>query len=345
MVVLCSCMLPLFYFLYVEKEVVIRWGWVFLITLGFSVLCVVVYKRTHFRILRRYMENMVRGLLLFCAVLAVLVTFAIALSLIYESIKFFRQVPIVDFLLGTRWSPSGVGYYGAIPLLTGTFLITGIAMLIAIPAGLMSAIYLSCYANHRTRDVVKPLLELLAGIPTVVYGFFALVAVSPLLQGLGQSVGLSIAAESALGVGLVMGFMIIPYIASLSDDILTSVPKVLKEGSLALGATYSESIKRVIVPAAFPGIMASFLLAMSRAIGETMIVVMAAGYSARMTVNPLDAVTTVTVQIVSLLTGDQEFSSPRTLAAFALGLMLFVITLALNMIAMRIVRHYRDKYD
>lgn len=338
-------MLPLFYFLYVEKEVAIRWGWVFLISLGFTVLSGVVYQRTHFRTLRRYIENVVRGLLLFSAVVAVFVTFAIALSLFYESIKFFRHVPIVDFLFGTRWSPGGKGYFGAIPLFTGTFLITGIAMIIAIPAGLMSAIYLSCYAHPRTRDVVKPLLELLAGIPTVVYGFFALVAVSPLLQGLGQTAGLSIAAESALGVGLVMGFMIIPYIASLSDDIITSVPKALKEGSLALGATYSESIKKVMIPAAFPGIMASFLLAISRAVGETMIVVMAAGYSARMTINPLDAVTTATVQIVSLLTGDQEFSSPKTLAAFALGFMLLLITLALNMIAMRIVRHYREKYD
>ncbi|MBP6985863.1 MAG: phosphate ABC transporter permease subunit PstC [Alphaproteobacteria bacterium] len=338
-------MLPLSYFLYVEKEVVIRWGWVFLIVLALSVLAAYVYKTTHFRILRRYIENVIRGLLLFSAVLAVFVTFAIAVSLFYESLKFFQQVPFFDFILGVRWSPNGVGYFGAVPLFAGTFLITAIAMSVAIPAGLMSAIYLSCYAHNRTRDIVKPLLELLAGIPTVVYGFFALVAVSPLLQELGGMMGLSIAAESALGVGLVMGFMIIPYIASLSDDVLTSVPKFLKEGSLALGATHSETIKKVIVPAAFPGIMASFLLAMSRAVGETMIVVMAAGYSARLTGNPFDPVTTVTVQIVSLLTGDQEFSSPKTLAAFALGLILLLITLTLNMIAMRIVRHYRDKYD
>lgn len=349
-VTLLSCILPLFYFLYNEKETVIRWGWVFLITLGLSVLIWFIYRRTHFRARRRVVENVIRGFLLFAAVLAVFVTLSIALSLLYETIKFFQVVPILDFLLGSRWSPgalsdSGVGYFGAVPLLTGTFLITGIAMLIAIPAGLMSAIYLSCYANDYTRDLVKPMMEILAGIPTVVYGFFALVAISPLLQSVGHSFGIPIAAESALGVGLVMGFMIIPYIASLSDDILTSVPKALKEGSLALGATYSETIKKVIVPAAFPGIMASFLLAMSRAIGETMIVVMAAGYSARMTVNPLDAVTTVTVQIVSLLTGDQEFSSPKTLAAFALGFMLLLITLTLNMIAMRIVRHYREKYD
>jgi len=349
-VVLLSSILPQFYFLYNEKESVIRWGWVFLILLGVSALLWIIYSRTHFRTRRRVVENIVRGFLLFAAVLAVFITFAIAFSLIYEAVKFFQFVPIMDFLVGTRWSPSavgdnGLGHFGAVPLFAGTFLITGIAMLIAIPAGLMSAIYLSCYANNRTRDVVKPLLELLAGIPTVVYGFFALVAISPLLQTVGQSIGLPIAAESALGVGIVMGFMIIPYIASLSDDMVSSVPKVLKEGSLALGATYSETIKQVIVPAAFPGIMASFLLAMSRAVGETMIVVMAAGYSARMTLNPLEAVTTVTVQIVSLLTGDQEFSSPKTLAAFALGLMLLLITLTFNMIAMRIVRHYREKYD
>jgi phosphate transport system permease protein len=349
-VTILSSILPLFYFWYEEKSTAIRWGWVSLITLGVSIVLWLIYQRTHFRVRRRIVESLVRGFLLFAAVLAVFVTFAIALSLIYETIKFFQFVPVFDFLFGTRWSPSaigdnGLGHFGAVPLFAGTFLITGIAMLISIPAGLMSAIYLSCYANDRVRDVVKPLLELLAGIPTVVYGFFALVAISPLLQGMGQALGLPIAAESALGVGIVMGFMIIPYIASLSDDILTSVPKALKEGSMALGATYSETIKQVIVPAAFPGIMASFLLAMSRAIGETMIVVMAAGYSARMTFNPLEAVTTVTVQIVSLLTGDQEFSSPKTLAAFALGFMLLLITLSLNMIAMRIVSHYREKYD
>jgi phosphate transport system permease protein len=349
-VVLLSSLLPLFYVLFNEKETVIRWGWVILLAAAIGSALWLIYERTAFRLRRRVLESLVRGFLLFSAVLAVIVTFSIALALFYESIQFFQFVSITDFLFGTRWSPSavgdnGVGYFGAIPLFVGTFLITGIAMLISIPAGLMSAIYLSCYANNRARDIVKPLLELLAGIPTVVYGFFALVAISPLLQGIGGAVGLPIAAESALGVGLVMGFMIIPYIASLSDDILTSVPKVLKEGSLALGATYSETIKQVIVPAAFPGIMASFLLAMSRAVGETMIVVMAAGYSARMTVNPFEAVTTVTVQIVSLLTGDQEFSSPKTLAAFALGLMLLLITLTLNLIAMRIVRHYREKYD
>jgi phosphate transport system permease protein len=349
-VILLSAILPLIYVLFNEPDRVIRWGWVAVVAMGMVSLLWLLYQRTDFRLRQRVVESLVRGFLLFSAVLAVFVTFAIALSLIYEALKFFQLVSLFDFLLGTRWSPSavgpdGLGYFGAVPLFVGTFLITGIAMLISIPTGLMSAIYLSCYANERVRDVVKPLLELLAGIPTVVYGFFALVAISPLLQAMGGAIGLPIAAESALGVGLVMGFMIIPYIASLSDDILMSVPKVLKDGSLALGATYSETIRQVIVPAAFPGIMASFLLAMSRAVGETMIVVMAAGYSARMTGNPFEAVTTVTVQIVSLLTGDQEFSSPKTLAAFALGLMLLLITLSLNMVAMKIVRHYREKYD
>lgn len=310
----------------------------------------VLFQGTDFRVRRRIFESIVRGILLFAAVLAVMVTFAIALSLIYEAARFFQIVSIKDFLLGIRWSPnalneSGIGYYGVLPLLAGTFLITAIAMVISIPMGLMSAIYLSCYASNRSRDIIKPLLELLAGIPTVVYGFLALVSISPLLQSLGELMGLNIAAESALGVGVVMGFMIIPYISSLSDDILLSVPESLKEGSLGLGATNSETIRGVIVPAAFPGIMASFLLAMSRAVGETMIVVMAAGYSARMTLNPFEAVTTVTVQIVSLLTGDQEFSSPKTMAAFALGLLLLLITLSLNLVAMKIVRHYREKYE
>ena len=205
--------------------------------------------------------------------------------------------------------------------------------------------YMSHYASSKSRAILKPLLEILAGIPTVVYGFFAIIAIAPLIQSVGQTLGLPVAAESALGVGLVMGIMIIPYIASLSDDVLVAVPRTLHDGALALGATPSESLKKVIFPAALPGIMASILLAVSRAIGETMIVVMAAGYSARLTVNPLQAVTTVTVQIVSLLTGDQEFESPQTLAAFALGLTLFIFTLGLNLMAIRVVKRYREKYE
>ena len=347
---LLSLLLYLIFLTHDEDTPAIRWSWVFFIGVGLWAVSWVLYKSIEYRARRRILEGLIRGTLLFSAVLAVLVTFSIALSLIYEALRFFEFVPILDFLFGTRWSPSaigpnGVGYFGAVPLFLGTFLITGIAMVVAIPTGLLCAIYLSCYASDRARNIIKPALELLAGIPTVVYGFFALVAISPLLRNTGEIVGIPIATESALGVGIVMGFMIIPYIASLSEDVLSSIPKALKEGSLALGATQSETIKRVIVPSAIPGIMASFLLAMSRAIGETMIVVMAAGYSARMTANPLEAVTTVTVQIVSLLTGDQEFSSPKTLAAFALGLMLLFITLALNLVAMAIVRHYREKYD
>ncbi len=300
---------------------------------------------------RKVIERWIKSILFLSAGFAVLITFAIALSMILESIRFFSFVPITDFLFGLRWSPgvlspeTQVGYFGIVPLLVGTTMVTLIAMIVAIPAGLFSAIYLSQYAPARIRSFAKPLLEVLAGIPTVVYGFFALVAMAPLLQIIGQNLGLSIAAESALGIGLVMGIMIMPYIASLSDDILRAVPIDMLDGSLALGATHSESIKRVILPTALPGIMASILLAISRAIGETMIVVMAAGYSANLSANPLEAVTTVTVQIVSLLTGDQEFDSPKTLAAFALGLTLFIITLFLNVIALRIVRRYQEQYE
>jgi len=218
-------------------------------------------------------------------------------------------------------------------------------MLVAVPVGLMSAIYLSEYAHRKVRDILKPLLEILAGIPTVVYGFFAALTVAPLVRELGVDLGLSVASESALAAGLVMGIMIIPFVSSLSDDVINAVPQSLRDGSFALGATHSETIRQVIIPAAFPGIVGSVLLAISRAIGETMIVVMAAGLAANLTINPLEAVTTVTVQIVTLLVGDQEFDSAKTLAAFALGLALFFITLALNVIALRTVRKYRERYE
>lgn len=349
-VVFLSLLLYLTYILSSEQAPAIRWSWVFFISVGLWAILRVIHKSIDYRRWRRFLENWVKGLLLFAAVLAVLVTFSIALTLIYEALRFFQFVNVFEFLFGTRWSPNvvgpdGIGYFGSVPLFWGTLLITAVAMALAIPTGLLSAIYLSCYASDRARDIIKPSLELLAGIPTVVYGFFAIVAVSPFLLHLGEHIGVPIASGSALGAGIVMGFMIIPYVASLSEDVLSSVPKALKEGSLALGATQSETIKRVVVPAALPGILASFLLAMSRAIGETMIVVMAAGYSARLTANPLEAVTTVTVQIVSLLTGDQEFNSPKTLAAFGLGLALLLVTLGFNLIAMSIVRHYREKYD
>lgn len=300
---------------------------------------------------RNIMEWFVKASLFCCVAIAIFVTLAIVLLMLIESVRFFKLIPLSDFLFGLRWAPgtltteAPLGYFGIVPLLLGTFLITFIAISIAIPLGLFSAIYLSQYASDQVRTTVKPMLEILAGIPTVVYGFFAVIAVSPLLHDVGVYLELSISSESALGIGIVMGIMITPYIASLSDDVLASVPGAMRDGSLALGATHSESIKRVILPAAFPGIMAAVLLAMSRAIGETMVVVMAAGYSSRLTANPFDAVTTVTVQIVSLLTGDQAFDNPKTLAAFALGLTLFFITLVLNVIAIRVVRHYREKYD
>ena len=303
---------------------------------------------------RDKLEKIIELFLLACSTLAVLVTIGIVLSVIFESNKFFSAVPISDFLFGTHWSPQmpiredqvgSTGAFGAVPLFTGTFLIAFIAMCIAGPIGLMSAIYLSEYASKKVRDIVKPLTEILAGIPTVVYGFFAVIVVAPFIRNAGQYFGLEIASESALAAGLVMGVMIIPFVSSISDDVINAVPQNLKNGSLGLGATKSETIKKVIIPAALPGIIGGLLLAVSRAIGETMIVVMAAGMSANLTANPFEAVTTVTVQIVVLLVGDQEFDSPKTLAAFALGLVLFIMTLILNYIALHIVRKYREQYE
>ena len=237
------------------------------------------------------------------------------------------------------------GAFGAVPLFAGTLLISSIAMLVAVPVGLMSAIYLSEYASSKMRAIAKPLLEVLAGIPTVVYGYFAALTVAPLFRGMGENIGLTVSSESALGAGVVMGIMIIPFISSLSDDVLNAVPQALREGSFGLGATHSETIRLVLLPAALPGIVGGILLAVSRAIGETMIVVMAAGLAANLTINPFEAVTTVTVQIVTLLVGDQEFDSAKTLAAFALGLLLFLTTLILNIIALRVVRRYREQYE
>jgi len=260
----------------------------------------------------------------------------------------------LDSIFGLEWSPQialradqqgSSGSFGAVPLFTGTFLISLIAMTIAVPVGLMSAIYLSEYASRKVRNIFKPLLEILAGIPTVVYGFFAALTVAPFIRKWGESFGLSVASESALAAGVVMGIMIIPFISSLSDDIINAVPQSLRDGSYGLGATQSETIRQVLLPAALPGIAGGILLGFSRAIGETMIVVMAAGLTAKLTANPLESVTTVTVQIVTLLIGDQEFDSPKTLAAFALGLSLFITTLALNVLALHIVKKYREQYD
>jgi phosphate transport system permease protein len=263
-------------------------------------------------------------------------------------------VPASDFLFGTKWSPQtsirtdqggSSGSFGAIPLFVGTLLISVIALVIAVPLGLMSAIYLSEYSSRRVRSFAKPTLEILAGIPTVVYGFFAALTVAPFLRDLGETIGLSVASESALAAGVVMGIMIIPFVSSLSDDVISAVPQAMRDGSYGMGATKSETIRQVVIPAALPGIVGGVLLAASRAIGETMIVVMAAGLSANLTVNPLEAVTTVTVQIVTLLTRAQEVVIPKTLAAFALGLGLFVITLLLNFVALQIIRKYREQYE
>ena len=303
---------------------------------------------------RNRVEKAIEMLLIAASCVAILTTIGIFLSVFVEALRFFQQVSLFDFLFGLSWSPQTAiregqvgasGAFGAVPLFAGTLLISGLAMLVAVPVGLMSAIYLSEYASRRFRAYAKPLLEILAGIPTVVYGYFAAITVAPLLRGFGERVGLDVASESALGAGLVMGIMIIPFVSSLSDDVLTAVPQALRDGSYGLGATKSETIRNVVFPAALPGIVGAVLLAVSRAIGETMIVVMAAGLSANLTANPLEAVTTVTVQIVMLLTGDQEFDSPRTLAAFALGLVLFLVTLALNVVALRVVRRYREQYE
>ena len=303
---------------------------------------------------RPRVEKVMEKLLLTCACVAIFTTLGIVLSVLFESIQFFRSVPIDDFVFGLDWSPQTAiredqvgssGSFGAVPLFVGTLLISAVAMFVAVPVGLMSAIYLAEYASKTVRSYAKPALEVLAGIPTVVYGFFAALTVAPFLRDLGASFGLSVSSESALAAGGVMGVMIIPFISSLADDVITAVPQSMRDGSLAMGATKSETVRNVIIPAALPGIVGGIMLAVSRAIGETMIVVMAAGMAAKLTANPLDSVTTVTVQIVTLLTGDQEFDSPKTLAAFALGLMLFVVTLMLNIFALQIVKKYREQYD
>ncbi|HEU4427547.1 MAG TPA: phosphate ABC transporter permease subunit PstC [Myxococcota bacterium] len=299
-------------------------------------------------------ERALRSALALSSWVAILTTAGIIASLVVEAARFFERVPLSEFLFGLQWSPQTAiradqvgssGAFGAIPVFAGTLLITFIAMSVAVPVGLLSAIYLAEYAEPRVRAIVKPLLEVLAGIPTVVYGFFAALTVAPLMRGFGERIGLGISSESALVAGGVMGVMIIPFVSSLSDDVIKAVPQSLREASLGLGATPSETIRRVVLPAALPGVVGAVLLAVSRAVGETMIVVMAAGLAANLTANPLEAVTTVTVQIVTLLVGDQEFDSAKTLAAFALGLALFVVTLALNAIALEVVRRNRERYE
>ncbi|MDX1500062.1 MAG: phosphate ABC transporter permease subunit PstC, partial [Woeseiaceae bacterium] len=294
---------------------------------------------------RNRVESMVLVALIAASSLAIFTTVGIVLSVLFEALRFFREVPVTEFLFGTNWSPQTAiradqvgssGSFGAVPLFTGTLLITAIAMFVSVPVGLMTAVYLAEYSSRRVRSIAKPLLEILAGIPTVVYGFFAALTVAPWVRRVGESIGLDVASESALAAGLVMGIMIIPLVSSLSDDAINAVPSAMRDGALGLGSTRSETMLRVILPAALPGIVGGVLLAVSRAIGETMIVVMAAGLAANLTANPFEAVTTVTVQIVTLLVGDQEFDSAKTLAAFALGLMLFIVTLGLNVIGLKV---------
>jgi phosphate transport system permease protein len=309
---------------------------------------------------RNNFERFVIVLLMLCATVAILTTIGIVFSVLFETYRFFfdpalkGRPTIPDFLFGTEWNPQAAlradqgdirTAYGFVPLLTGTLLITFIAICVAGPLGLFSAIYLAEYATPRIRALAKPILEVLAGIPTVVLGFFAALTVAPMIRGWGESFGLEVASESALAAGLVMGMMIIPFISSLSDDVINAVPQSLRDGAYALGATKSETIQKVVLPAALPGIVSAFMLAISRAIGETMIVVMAAGLAANLTFNPLEAVTTITVQIKTILVGDQEFDSAKTLAAFALGFVLFFVTLTLNVIALHVVRRYREQYD
>lgn len=323
------------------------------IALGFSSVSMTFRARNNF-------ELFVKVVLLAAASIAVLTTIGIVFSVLGETYRFFfdpnikGKPGVFDFLFGTEWNPQAAmradqgdiqTAYGFLPLLTGTLLITFIAIAVAGPLGLFSAIYLAEYASPKVRASAKPILEILAGVPTVVLGFFAALTVAPLIRGWGEHFGLNVASESALAAGLVMGMMIIPFISSLSDDVINAVPQSLRDGAYALGATKSETIKQVILPAALPGIVSAFMLAISRAIGETMIVVMAAGLASNLTFNPLEAVTTITVQIKTILVGDQEFDSAKTLAAFALGLVLFFVTLLLNFIALRVVQKYREQYD
>ena len=306
---------------------------------------------------RNAVERIVMAILAASSAIAILTTVGIVFSVIFESMRFFALVPVSEFLFGLTWNPQfegaeragsgqmGLATYGSVPLFVGTLLISLVALSVSVPVGLFSAIYLSEYATPRVRSVVKPLMELLAGVPTVVYGFFAALTVAPFIRASGMSLGLDVASESALAAGLVMGIMIIPFVSSLSDDVINAVPQALRDAAYGLGSTRSETVRQVVLPAALPGIVAAVLLAVSRAVGETMIVVMAAGLAANLSLNPLDAVTTVTSQIVTILVGDQEFESAKTLSAFALALTLIVITLGLNFIALQIVKKYREQYE
>jgi phosphate transport system permease protein len=304
---------------------------------------------------RTRVERAVMGALLLASLMAILTTLGIFASLVFETVRFFGMVNPADFLFGTHWGPDPISAaahpdptrYGALPLFWGTIYIGAIiAMIVAIPLGLMSAVYLTQYASPRWRRWLKPALEILAGVPTVVYGYFAALTVAPLVREFGQTIGIANASsESALAAGLVMGVMIIPFVSSMADDSIAAVPQAMRDGSLAMGATTNETIRKVLLPAALPGIVAGVMLAISRAIGETMIVVMAAGAAANLSANPLEAMTTVTFQIVAMLTGEGSFDHPATLSAFALGFVLFLITFVLNVIALRVVKRFREAYE
>jgi len=331
--------------------------WLMLGLLGLIIATALIFARASVRAgfrARQGVERILLGLMIGCSLVAIVTTIGIVASLAFESWRFFSMVPLTDFLFGTNWEPqiplradqiAGAGAFGWLPVILGTIVITTIALVIAVPIGLLSAVYLFEFASPRQRAVAKPVLEVLAGIPTVVYGFFAVLTVAPALREGAGALGIAMSPNTALAAGGVMAIMLIPFISSFTDDALAAVPRSLRDGSLALGATRAETVTGVLIPAAIPGIVGGVLLAVSRAVGETMIVVMAAGLIASMTINPLDSVTTVTVQIVTLLIGDTAFDNPKTLAAFALGLMLFLVTLAINILALRIVRKYREIYD
>ncbi len=332
-------------------------SWAMLVSVALMSAALVLHARRRvsagFRA-RNRVEQIQSGLMIFCATAAIFVTIGIIASLSFETFRFFQKVPVSEFLFGTNWEPqiplredqvAAEGAFGWLPVILGTMVITVVALVIALPVGLMSAIYLNEFAPKSLRVVAKPLLEILAGVPTVVYGFFAVLVVAPAIRSFGAGLGIEVSPNTALAAGGVMGIMLIPFISSFADDALSAVPRAMSDGALALGATRAEMMMTVLFPAAIPGIVGGVLLAVSRAIGETMIVVMAAGLIARMTINPLDSVTTVTVQIVTLLIGDTAFDNPKTLAAFALGMMLFLVTLAINVAALGIVRKYREAYD
>ncbi|WP_431023741.1 phosphate ABC transporter permease subunit PstC [Halomonas sp. H5] len=307
---------------------------------------------------RQAIERVIRWILVGAALISIFTTFGILFSIIFEALRFFQMHSFWDFITGTVWNPgasflaaagraeegASAAQFGSVPLFAGTFMITAIAMLVAIPVGLLAAIYMAEFAPKRVRTLAKPTLEVLAGIPTVVYGFFAAITVAPLIVNLAGFFGLDASFNNAVAPGVVMGIMIIPFISSLSDDVINSVPDSMRQGSLALGMTKGETIRDVVIPAALPGIISASLLAVSRALGETMIVVMAAGMRPNLTANPLEDMTTVTVRIVAALTGDLEFESAETLSAFALGLVLFAVTLTLNLVSVLMIRRFREKY-